>query len=195
MGIGARNRTVLFSAAVTMVIVLSCMNGMTAAVAKTKPSWAQGSELTRRNVIDILGHAPKKLIRSLPLSKPKKVEIDAANGSLTLTYKITNALKETDMLDIGGQTSYGVHRALFLNPTVQRSTVIMTARWIDEYGKGSTEKTLVSTLTRPTEERIGWSGLEDRVYIDNKWLYCLSDERYVHPAIYVRLKDPGCLKL
>jgi len=162
--------------------------------AASGPEWDKGAPLTKANVIDILGHAPKKLIRSLALSKPQRVKVAPEFGAVTLRYKVTDALSETDTLSIGSQTAYGAHRAMFLNPNVQVSRVEVVADWTDQYGKTRTEPTLVSVLTRPTvDSHIGWDGLVGGVYADNKLLYCISDERYVDPEIYYRLREPGCL--
>ena len=132
------------------------------------------------------------MTRSLDLSKPASILVDG--GTVTVAYKAGTALSETDLLTIGAQTSFSAHRALFANPLVQTVTVVMLADWTDQYGKTVEEATTASTLNRTTVEgRIDWKGLEDRVTLDNKNLFCISDNYSIHAAIYVRLKDKGCL--
>jgi len=72
--------------------------------------------------------------------------------------------------------------------------VITLGDWTDQYGKTTEEVTTMSRLNRATvDSKIGWEGFEDRVTLDNKVLFCVSDAMQVHPAIYIKLKDKGCL--
>ena len=112
---------------------------------------------------------------------------------MTVTYKAESALKETDLLTIGAQTAFSAHRALFANPNVGSVTVTMTADWTDQFGASSADVTTVSTLDRATVQRIDWGGLEDRVLLDNKHMFCISDAYRIHLGIYSRLGDTGCL--
>jgi len=155
------------------------------------PEWKQGRPLSVENIREVLADSDK-MIRSLDLGDAKNIAIDG--GTVTVTYKGEDALSETDLLTIGAQTSFSVQRALFANPLVQTVTVIALADWTDQYGKTSEEVTTMSSLNRTTvDTRIDWAGLEDRVMSDNKLLFCISDAMEIHPAIYVRLKDKGCL--
>lgn len=73
-------------------------------------------------------------------------------------------------------------------------TVGLVADWTDQYGNMAEEDTTRSTLSRSVVDmRINWDGREDRVYGDNKLFFCISDDFYIHPAVYVRLEDKGCL--
>ena len=42
----------------------------------------------------------------------------------------------------------------------------------------------------------GWSydGLKTRVMSDNKHLFCQADKYQIHPAVYAKLQDKGCLR-
>lgn len=131
------------------------------------------------------------MIRSLDLGKPRAVQIDGE--SLTVTYKATSALKETDLLSISAQTSFSAHRALFKNPRIARVTIVVLADWIDQFGAESEDVTTVSTLNRSTVALIQWGGLEDRVILDNKHMFCISDSYRIHNGIYSRLGNTGCL--
>lgn len=159
------------------------------------PAWQDGAPLNEASVLDALKHA-KKMARSLDLSKPVSLQVfpgPDGNGKIALIYKAGDALSETDLLTIGAQTSFSADRTLFANPLVDSTDIRMTADWVDQYGKTTEDRTTESSMTRDTANRIDWSGLEDRVLLDNKLFFCISDSYFIHPAIYVRLKDKGCL--
>jgi hypothetical protein len=169
---------------------------------KPVPPWKQGAAITKPNAKYTLGHAPKKLLRSLALSQPTRVLVDDAGGAVVLIYKIRaddycdlcSDSTETDALTIGAATTYGAQRAMFLNPRVQTSTVTMRAVFVDAFGKSTAEDILTSTMTRATvDARVDWNGLAGRVETDNKIIYCISDSRFVRPSIFAALEDPGCL--
>lgn len=156
------------------------------------PSWQEGAALTQETVLAALKSA-KKMSRSEDLKKPETLTINADTGTILLDYKATDSLGETDLLTIGAQTAFSADRALFDNPNVQRTVVDIRADWTDQYGKTAEERTTSAELKRATVDQIDWSGLEDRVLLDNKLFFCIADGYYIHPAIYVRLKDKGCL--
>jgi len=154
------------------------------------PSWSEGAPITDDSSAKALADS-KEMTRSLNLGETESIQID---GSIvTVTYKTKDALSETDLLTIGAQTSFSAHRVLFTNPQVTSVTVIMLADWADQLGNTASEVTTVSTLDRATADQIDWDGLENRVLLDNKDMFCISDAYRIHIAIYSRLKDTGCL--
>lgn len=154
------------------------------------PSWKEGGAVTYTAAIKALSDGDE-MIRSLNLGEPRGVQIDGE--SITVTYKGKSALKETDLLTIAAQTSFSAHRAIFANPRVVSVTVIILADWTDQFGAESEDVTTVSTLDRLTVVRIDWDGLEDRVILDNKHMFCISDSYRIHGGIYSRLGNTGCL--
>ncbi len=161
--------------------------------ATSLPSWEDGAPITEDTVRGALDDADE-LIRSEDLGRPRSVSVVTTAGSIVVRYKAENALGETDLLSIGAQTSFSAMRALFANPRVQTVRVTLLADWTDQYGQTEEKETTSSLLRRETVDiRINWDGLEDRVYADNKLFFCISEDYYIHPAIYVRLEDKGCL--
>ncbi len=157
------------------------------------PAWKDGAPLTEESVRKALKDGGEA-IRSEDLGDSKALFVDEALGSIGVVYKADSVLGETDLLSIGAQTSFSAMRALFANPRVQTVTVTLLADWIDQFGASQEEETTKSTIGRAlVDSRIDWGGLEDRVYVDNKLFFCISDDFYIHPAIRVRLEDPGCL--
>jgi len=188
------------AAAVTSLTLIVLLLPGVAEAASPKPPWPKGAPITQANVKYALGHAPKKLLCSLALSKPMKVVVNDGTGSVDLTYKTTDSdvchgsNGEVDQLWIGSATTYGAERAMFQNPRVQQVSVTVLGDWVDQYGKVTSEPSTVSVLGRATvDSRIGWNGLADRVEADNKIMFCASDQRYIHPAIIAKLGDLGCL--
>lgn len=156
-----------------------------------EPAWSSGVPLTDASIRGALSDGDE-MTRSVNIGDPRSIEIDG--GWIIVTYKIEDALKETDMLSIGGQTAFSAHKALFENPLVQTVTVTALADWTDQFGATTEDVTTVSTLERATvDARIQWDGLEDRVIIDNKNMFCVSDAYRIHLGIYSRLDDTGCL--
>jgi len=154
------------------------------------PSWSEGGPVTDAATRKALSDGDE-MIRSLDLGKPRAVQIDGE--SVTVTYKAESALKETDLLSIGAQTSFSAHRALFANSRIASVTIIILADWTDQFGAESEDVTTVSTLDRSTVALIEWGGLEDRVILDNKHMFCISDSYRIHGGIYSRLGNTGCL--
>lgn len=152
-------------------------------------SWAE-AELTEPTVTKALADA-KQMTRSLNLGKP--IALFVEDGIITATYEAKDALKETDLLTIGAHTSFSAFRVLFQNPAVQDVSVVMQAEWTDSLGKTAMEQTTILRIVRGTADKIGWDGLEDRVTLDNKHLFCIADTYRIHGGIYSRLGDKGCL--
>ena len=155
-------------------------------------SWETGP-VTEATVREALKDADEA-IRSEDLGDSRALFVDEALGSIRVVYKADSAIGETDLLSIGAQTSFSAMRSLFANPRVQTVTVTLLADWTDQFGSSKEEETTKSTIGRAlVDSRIDWDGLEDRVYGDNKLFFCISEDYYIHPAIYVRLEDKGCL--
>lgn len=154
------------------------------------PQWSSGVPITDASVRTALGRA-QSIIRSLDLSKPRTINIDGAY--ISVTYKADSALRETDLLTIGAATSYSALRALFANANVQTVTITTLADWTDQFGKTAEETATVATFDRATVAKIDWGGLKDRVESDNKALFCIADTYRIHPGIYSRLENKGCL--
>lgn len=154
------------------------------------PRWADGAPITDTSVRAALGDA-SGISGSLNLGKPRSTVIDG--GYITVTYKATNALSETDLLTIGADTSFSALRALFPNPAVQTVTVTVLADWTDQFGKTAEAPATVATFDRATVAKIDWGGLKNNVESDNKALFCIADNYRINLAIYSRLRNKGCL--
>ena len=155
------------------------------------PSWEDGASITEENVRAALEDADE-MIRSENLGNPTRIV--AGGGIVIVEYKADSILGETDLLTVAAQTSYSAMRALFMNPLVESVSVNVLADWTDQYGATQEEQTTSANLTRNTVDgRIDWDGLQDLVYGDNKHFFCIADDYYIHPGIYSRLEDKGCL--
>jgi hypothetical protein len=163
---------------------------LAAPTAPPTPDWSHGGQITQESALKALKDG-KELIRSVDIGKPTGLSVDGAK--VTVQYKVEDALGETDLLTVAAETSFSAHRALWANPQVETVTVLIFADWTDQLGNTETEQTTESTLQRATVNQINWGGLEDRVYADNKHMFCVSDAYLVHLGIYTRLKDVGCL--
>ncbi len=154
-------------------------------------AWEQGAPISESAVRARLQSADG-LSRGVDLGNPQTLAIDGA--TITLTYKPKIALGETDMLTVSARTTFGAMRAMLRNPLIQSVTVVMLGDWIDPYGQTAEEETTRSTLSRSTVDlKIAWDGLATRVTDDNKHMFCISDSYFIHPGIYSRLDDKGCL--
>lgn len=155
------------------------------------PSWPR-VELNQDTVLVALADTGG-IARSEDLGRPRSIDVSAGAGAVVLHYYAEDAMGETDLLTIGAQTAFSAFRVLFEHADIETVRVTLLADWIDQLGNTNSEDTTSSLFTRATADQVNWDGLQDRVYADNKLLFCVSDERYIHPAIVARLEDLGCL--
>ncbi len=158
------------------------------------PSWEDGAPINEESVRDALEDADE-MIRSEDLGRPTRVV--ASMGTVIVEYKADSILGETDLLSVAAQTTYSAMRALFMNPRVESVSVNIVADWTDQYGATREEPTTSVFLAREfVGGRIDWDGLTDLVYADSKHIFCIvefAEDYYIHPAIFARLEDKGCL--
>ena len=158
--------------------------------APTHLPW-RAAELNHLSVRSALENADDT-IRSVSLDEYHSLDI-TTDGTVVLTYRVESALSETDLLTIGAHTAFSAFRALFVNPRVEGVGVTVETKWIDQLGNTKWDFATIATFERATADRADWSGLEDLVLGDNKRLFCAADAFAIHPAIYTRLGDKGCL--
>ncbi len=162
----------------------------TTAPTPTPIPW-RAAELDHPSVRSALGDADETS-RSVSLDEYHSLDI-TADGKIVPTYRVESALSETDLLTIGGHTAFSAFRALFVNPRVEGVVVTVETKWIDQLGNTEWDFATIAAFERATADRADWSGLEDLVLVDNKRLFCAADAFAIHPAIYTRLGDKGCL--
>ena len=158
--------------------------------APTPLPW-RAAELNHLSVRSALENADDT-IRSVSLDEYHSLDI-TTDGTVVLTYRVESALSETDLLTIGAHTAFSAFRALFVNPRVEGVGVTVETKWIDQLGNTKWDFATIATFERATADLADWSGLEGLVLGDNKRLFCAADAFAIHPAIYTRLGDKGCL--
>jgi len=142
----------------------------------------------------------EKMIRSDIKGKVKYARIldltglnDAESPRVVVGFKPGTVLSETDFLTVAGASSVDAAALLFENPAVGSVLIEALADMTDAYGNKSEDILTRVWLSRATAEKISWDGLRDLQLLDNKHIFCIADDHFIHPTIYQKLKDKGCL--
>lgn len=119
---------------------------------------------------------------------------DTDTGSLTLRVKPESVFSEGDSLTIAGASAISAARAIFSeHPEVQVLDFIMLGSFTAPTGQSSEERAVAVQIGRTTAGTFDFDGLKNLASLDNKNIFCVSDHYEIHAAIYLALKDPGCL--
>jgi hypothetical protein len=103
-------------------------------------------------------------------------------------------LNEADTLTVASHTALAVSKVLWANfPQAERLDVTVRSVFTDAVGAKRIGVAASLEVSRQTAARFVYDGLKERVMVDNKHLFCLADRYSIHPAVYARIKDAGCL--
>lgn len=76
---------------------------------------------------------------------------------------------------------------MFANPQVIKVAAFAQQDFTDQYGNSELATAVKFMMDRETADKVDWDGLKDKVLLDYKALYPLTDYS-IHPAIQKDLK-------
>lgn len=118
------------------------------------------------------------------------------DGTVVLQLAPKAVGSEGDTLTIASHSGIVASKAIWTTyPEVQHIRVDVLVDFTDAAGATKKEVAVSTTVDRATAEKFVYDGLSSRAYSDNKLWVCGADEYRVHAAVYLALKDKGCLAL
>lgn len=129
----------------------------------------------------------------MPRASLDNLALIAQDGIVEIDIEPT-LFNETDALTIAAQTEVVASKAIFPTfPDARTVAVNLVNEFTDAYGQKSKETAALIRIDRPTAEKFDYSGVKSRVQSDNKILFCVADHYLIHPAVWQKIKDKGCL--
>jgi hypothetical protein len=115
-------------------------------------------------------------------------------GLVILELYPKTVLSDGDILTIASASAVVASKAIWTTYLqVDLMQVDVRVEFTDQFGKKSVESAALLTITRSTGEKFVYDGLRDRVISDNKILFCAVDHYRIHPSVYAKLGNKGCL--
>ena len=160
------------------------------------PYWTEGAGLADDTVRAALKAEPQDgLSKSLDLNAPSQLQINPSDRTISVTYDATGAklTHQSDVVELGTDTTYRVFHALFDNPSVQNVTVSITMEMPDTYGKWHTSLVMRLGMNRSRVNGIDWDRLRDLAIDDHDVLFCDADSYYLNPIIQEQILTADCV--
>ena len=129
----------------------------------------------------------------MPRASTDRLEVEVNGRQITVRVQ-PPPLNETDTLTVASHTALTANRAIWpAFPEAQSVVVELLNEFVDQTGRRFVDRAATIEIDRETAARFQYEELRQRVLADNRQLFCLADRYRVHPAIYARIGDRGCL--
>ncbi len=174
---------------VVLVGILGAVAGgsHSAAASKSGGTGTLTEENVRRSFRNTLDFMPRASGQALDVRIPSA-------GIIVINVSPSAVASEGDTLTIAAQTAVVANKAIWTKyPDARTLTVNTYGTFTDQYGHSSSDVAASITIERSTANHFDYTGLKDRVLQDNKALFCVADGYTIHPAIYRKLGNTGCL--
>lgn len=125
---------------------------------------------------------------------PVKVSFDPAAGTAEFDVYPKAIASEGDVLTIESASAIVASKAVWSSyPQVKEIIVATYLDFTNASGASRSEVAASTSILRATGNTFVYDGLKSRALSDNKLWFCGADAYNIHPAIYTKLGNPGCL--
>lgn len=130
----------------------------------------------------------------MPRSSMDKMQVSISGGLVRFEVE-PNLINETDALTVASHNAIVASRAIWTTyPEAQAIQVVVLNELTDQFGAKKVEQITYIQVNRATGEMFQYDGLKSRVISDNKLMFCNADKYQIHPVVYTRIQDKGCLR-